>query len=150
MADSFNCLRHNAIIGSHDQNHNIGHFGTARAHFRKGLVTRRINKGNLVTFRRHNLICTDMLGNTAGFACGNVCLAQGIQQRSLTMVNVPHNRNHRCPRQHLIRRIFRTLDSFFNIAVGHALKLVSQFFDHDLRRIGINRLVNGCHNPQRH
>ena len=66
------------------------------------------------------------------------------------MVNVPHNRNHRCPRQHLIRRIFRTLDSFFNIAVGHALKLVSQFFDHDLRRIGINRLVNGCHNPQRH
>ncbi len=147
MADSFHCLRHNTVIGSHHQNNDIGYFSTTGTHFGKCHVSRGINESNFIAVRRENLISTDVLGNTAGLTRHNISFAQSIQQRGLTVVNVSHNRHNRCTRQQLIRGIFCPFNRIFDITVSHAFELMPQFLNHNLCRIGINRLVNGSHNP---
>ena len=44
MGDSFNRLRHDAVVGSDHENDEIGDFRTARTHVREGFVTRRIEE----------------------------------------------------------------------------------------------------------
>lgn len=149
MTDSFNCLRHNAVIGSNHQNNDVSNLGTTGTHFRKGLMPRRINKSYLVSGRHRNLIRTDMLGNAARLFGRNVGFAQSIQQGCLTMVNVSHNRNHRRTRQQIIRFVFGS-QSLFDIALGNALELVPEILNNQLSRIGVNRLINRCHNPETH
>ena len=46
VADRFNRLRHDAVVGRHHQNHDVGHFCAARAHGSEGGVARRINEGD--------------------------------------------------------------------------------------------------------
>ena len=150
MTNSLNSLRHDSVISGNNQNHNIRNLRTTRTHFRECLVTRRINKCNLISGLNRNLISTDMLRNTTGFMRCNVCLTQSIQQRSFTMVNVSHNRNHRSSGLHIFRLILATFQPLLNIAVCHTLNSVAHFFNHDLRRISVYWLVNGSHNAQRH
>ena len=78
MTDSFNRLRHNTVVCGHDQHDNIGHFGAAGAHFRKSLMSRRINKRNFVAGFDRNLISADMLGNAAGLMRRHVGFAQSV------------------------------------------------------------------------
>ena len=42
-----------------------------------------------------DLICTDGLRDAAGLACGNVGLADGIQNTGLAVVNVAHDADNR-------------------------------------------------------
>ncbi len=72
MADGLNRLRHDRVIGSNNQNHDIGDLRTARTHFGKCGVARGIDEGDLRTGCHGDLIGTDMLGNATGFAAGNV------------------------------------------------------------------------------
>ena len=65
------------------------------------------------------------------------------------MVNVSHNRNHRRTRQQIIRFVFGS-QSLFDIALGNALELVPEILNNQLGRIGVNRLINRCHNPETH
>ena len=113
-------------------------------------MSRRINKRNFVAGFDRNLISADMLGNAAGLMRRHVGFAQSIQQRSLTVVNVSHNRYHRRSRLHLFRPVFFAFKAKFDIAVGNAFDAVSHFFDDNLRRIAVNRLVNCCHHTQSH
>ena len=99
MVDRLDGLHHYRIIGSHNQNDDIGDIRTTRPHFGKGLVARRIDKGNDIIIRGFDLIRADMLGNTARFACRNISPANGIKQAGFTVVNVTHYRNDRWPRQ---------------------------------------------------
>ena len=46
MCDRFRRLRHDAIVGGDDENHNVRHLGAARAHRREGRVTGRIDEGD--------------------------------------------------------------------------------------------------------
>ena len=66
MSDGFNRLRHDAVIGSHHQHHNVSHLGTAGAHGGEGFMARRVDEGDKARFGGH-LISTDMLGDAAGF-----------------------------------------------------------------------------------
>ena len=66
------------------------------------------------------------------------------------MVNVSHNSYYRRTRQQIGLGISRTGQAFLNIAFGHAFKFMPHFFNDNLRRIGINRLVNRRHNAQGH
>ena len=150
MTNRFYRLRHNPVVRRNNQNNNVGNFRTAGAHLGKCRVPRRIDKRYALTVFQANLIRTDMLRNPAGFMAGNVRRTQVVQQRRLAVVNVPHNRNNGRTRLFQFFRIFRIAQSFFHVGIGNTTDTVPHFFHDDLRRIGIYRLGNRCHNPQLH
>ena len=90
VGDGFLGLRHHAVIGGHDQDHNVGCLGTTRTHGGKRLVTRGVKKGNHATLG-FNVISTNMLRNAACFAGCHLGATDVVKQRGLTMVHVTHD-----------------------------------------------------------
>ena len=68
MLNSFDGLRHNSVIGSNHENHDIGCGSTAGTHCGKCGMTRSIEEGDGFTLVGLYVVSTDVLGNTAGFA----------------------------------------------------------------------------------
>ena len=97
MVNRFLGLRHYAIVGRDDQNDDVGGLGTAGTHRGKRLVTRGIEEGQHATIG-FDVVSTNVLGNAAGFASCHLGASNVVEQRGLTMVNVTHDRDHRCPR----------------------------------------------------
>ena len=80
MVDSLNRLRHHRVVsGDHDDTQ-VGNLGTAGTHGGEGLVTGRIQEGNLAAVGQAHLVSTDMLGDTASLTCDDVGLADVVQQ----------------------------------------------------------------------
>ncbi|MNT63284.1 hypothetical protein D3C72_2010850 [compost metagenome] len=146
MADCLYRLRHNTIISSHNDNRNIRYLCTAGTHGCERFVTRCIKECNLLVVN-FNLVSTDMLGNPACLASGYVSRADGIEQRSFTMVNVTHDGNNRRTFLQIcfIVRFFQCFETIvFNMDFNfHFNAIVSC---QELNRIQIQLLVNGCHN----
>ena len=92
MVNGFHCLGHNAVVSRHYQYGNIGYLSTSGPHGSECGMARRIQEGDGTLIDFH-LISTDMLGNASGFPFGHIGMADGIQQRSFTMVYVAHNHN---------------------------------------------------------
>ena len=90
VVDSLDGLRHDAVVGSDDQDDDVGHLGTAGTHGREGLVTRRVDEGDLAIADAHDR-GADVLGDAAGLALGDAGVADGVAQRRLAMVDVAHD-----------------------------------------------------------
>ena len=93
MVNGFNSLRHNAVIGCHYQNGDIGYLSAAGAHGGKSFMSGGIQKGDFLAVDFH-LVSADMLSNTAGFGIHDIGLADGIQQSGLAVVDMAHNGDH--------------------------------------------------------
>ena len=78
MIDSFQRLRHHAVIGCNHQHNDVGHLRSASTHAGKRFVTRRIEeddlaaKGRRIRIGDRHLVRADVLRDTTGFAFGNV------------------------------------------------------------------------------
>ena len=94
MVDRLDGLRHDAVVGSHDQDDNVGHLGTAGTHGRKGGVARGIDEGDLAVVD-HDLRSTDGLGNTARLAGSDAGVTNGVEQARLAVVDVTHDGDDR-------------------------------------------------------
>ena len=70
MLDSFDSLRHHAIVRCNHQNNDIRCLRTTGTHGGKRGVSRSIQERDSAFIGSH-MICTDMLGNTARFAGGD-------------------------------------------------------------------------------
>ena len=79
MLYRFNGLRHNTIICSHHQYHNISDFGATRAHFGKRRMTRCIEESDFTT-AGFDFIGTNMLRNAASFTRRDFGTTDIIQQ----------------------------------------------------------------------
>ena len=90
MVDGFYRLGHDAVIGGNDQYGNIGDLRTAGSHRGKGGVTGGIQEGDGTTVHLH-LISTDVLGDAARFAGDNAGFTNGIEDRGLAVVDMPHD-----------------------------------------------------------
>ena len=66
VRDGFTCLRHNAVIGSHDQDDDIRSLGTAGADGGEGGMAGGVEEGDLPTLEL-DLVRTDVLGDAPGF-----------------------------------------------------------------------------------
>ena len=80
VVNRLNRLRHYAVIRCNNQHDNIGNFRATCTHLRKGGVARGIDEGDFCTIWSNHLIGTNMLGNAAGFAACNICLADRVEQ----------------------------------------------------------------------
>ena len=79
MVYRFDCLRHYAVVCRNDKDNYIGNLCAARAHCRECLVSRRIYESYAFS-AYSNRIRTDMLGDAACFACGDVLAADIVQK----------------------------------------------------------------------
>ena len=94
VVDGFDGLRHHAVVRRNDQNRDIGRLRAAGAHRRKGLVTRRIQEGDLAIAHLGD-VRADVLGDAAGLAHGHLRLADVVKQRRFAVINVTHDRDDR-------------------------------------------------------
>ena len=79
MINGLNRLRHNGIIGSNNQNHNIGNLRAARSHRGKGCVTGRVEKTQHSAPCGLDLIGTYMLRDAPSFASDDLGVSNRIQ-----------------------------------------------------------------------
>ena len=101
MVDGFDGLRHDAVVGCHDQDRDIGRLGAAHTHGGEGFVAGGIQEGDLPAVDLDH-VCTDVLRDAAGFAGGDVGLADRIQQGCLAVVDVAHDADHRRSGHHVL------------------------------------------------
>ena len=97
MVDCLDGLWHNAVVCSNNQNCQVSGLCTTGTHGGKRLVTWGIQEGDgaLATVDIDlGLVCTNTLGNTAGFARAFVGTTNRIQKAGLTVVNVTHDGNN--------------------------------------------------------
>ena len=78
MVDGLDRLRHDAVVGRHDDDRNVRYGGAAGAHRRKGFVARRIEEGHHAPCRL-DVIGANVLGNTARFARSDARTANVVE-----------------------------------------------------------------------
>ena len=93
VTDGFNSLRHHTVVGGNHQHNDVGHLCTARAHLGERGVTRCVDEGNGLAIL-YNLVCTDVLRDSACFTRDNAGRTNAIEQCSFTVVDVTHNSDH--------------------------------------------------------
>ena len=143
MVDSLNGLRHDRIIGSDDDDRYIRHFRTTSTHSGEGGVTRGVEEGNMLTVLELDVVCTDVLGNTSCLTGDDVRVTDVVQERSLTVIDVSHDGDHRATRfeifvtHHLIG--IDLLYHFRRDVLGGETELLGNEVD----GLGIETLVDG-------
>ena len=151
VVDRLDGLRHHAVVGGHDQHHQVGDLGAARAHGREGFVARRVQKRHHAARRLH-VVGADVLGDAARLARGDAGAADVIQQRSLAVIDVAHHGHH--GRARLVLRLMvlhgRFLEEGLGIVELGRLGDVAHFLDHDHRGFLVEHLVDRHHAAQLH
>ena len=94
VVDRLDRLRHHAVVGRDDDHRDVGDLGAAGAHGGEGLVARRVEEGDRLGVVV-DLVGADVLGDPTGLARGDLGLADRIEQRGLSVVDVAHDRDHR-------------------------------------------------------
>jgi hypothetical protein len=83
-----------AVVGGHDEDGDVRDLRTAGAHGREGLVARSVEEGDLPPVVLC-LIRADVLRDPAGLGLDDGRLADRVQERRLSVVDVAHDRDHR-------------------------------------------------------
>ena len=93
-----------------------------------------------------DLICTDGLRDAAGLACGNVGLADGIQNTGLAVVNVTHDTNNRGTlHQILLCILFLREQALLDGDVHLVLDLCVELLCQQSCGVEIDHVVDGVH-----
>ena len=151
VVDGLDGLRHHPVIRGDHQDHDVGDVGAPGAHRGKRRMSRGVDEGDLlVAGGKGHLIGAYVLRDPAGLAGHHVGFAQRVEQRRLAVIDMPHDRDHGRARIELGVGIVHTPDSNLDIGVADALDVVAVFGDHQLRRIGVDRLVDGRHDAHAH
>src|SRR5471032_2462261 len=142
MLDSFNGLRHYAVVRCNDQDHDVGRLGTTGTHCGKRSVTRGIEESDHTAIS-FNVVRTDVLGDTAGFASSYLGTTDVVEQRGFTVVNVAHYVHNRCTGERLTLKLQGLGQGIFQGGVADQGHFVAQFFGYQLSSFLIQYLVDG-------
>ena len=93
MIDRFFRLRHDAVIGCHNENDHISDLRSPRAHQRKGGVTWCVEEYDALILHVDG-IGTNVLCDTASLSLSDSCFSDTVEQRCLSMIDVPHYSDH--------------------------------------------------------
>ncbi len=107
-------LRHDAVVGGDDQDHDVRDPGAARPHHGEGLVAGRVDEGDAAV-PGPDVIRADVLRDAAGLARSDVRFPDCVQERGLAVVHVSHDRDHR------VARAQARLVDLFGVLEGHLL-----------------------------
>ncbi len=115
MVDRLDRLRHHAVVSSDDHHDDVGDVGAAGAHRGERGVARRVDEADRL-LARVNLIRADVLGDSSCLAGDHLGRANGVEQRSLPVINVAHDRDDRGALLQVCILIFE--DDLLDLLVG--------------------------------
>ena len=92
------------VVGSHDQDRQVGNGRAARAQRRERLVARRVEERDRPAVVL-DLIGADVLRDAPGFTRSDLGLAQGVEDGGLAVIHVPHHGYDRRPRREVRIRL---------------------------------------------
>ena len=95
MVDRFNGLRHDVVVGRHDQDHNVGYPRTTSPHRRKGRVSWGVEERHAATVFHVDHVRPDVLSNASRLALGHLAFAQVVEQRGFAVIDVAHDGDDR-------------------------------------------------------
>ena len=142
------------FIGGDDDDRNIRELGSTGSHDREGFMTRSVEKCDTLVSSL-DLIGTDLLCYTSSFTRCYGCLADRIEDRCFSMVDMSHHGDDGTSLNEMCRIIF--MDEFFDIAI-HEIRdrdilrdffvdLDTEYFTDDEARIIVDRSVEIHENP---
>src|SRR3954464_13776114 len=91
-------LRHDAVVGGHDQDHDVGDLRATGTHRGERLVTRGVDEGDrtLVALELgDDLVGADVLGDPTGLLARHVGVPERVQELRLAVVDVTHDGHDR-------------------------------------------------------
>ena len=104
VVDGLYGLRHDAVVGRHDEDGDIRDGRAAGAHGGERLVARGVQEGDGAALDVHG-VSADVLGDAAGLARGDVRLADIVEQAGLAVVDVAHDDDDRRAGDEVLRLI---------------------------------------------
>ena len=105
MVNRLNGLGHHAVIGSHNKNRDIRGFRAAHTHGGKCLVPRCIQERYL-PIPHLDAVGTDILRNSSRLAVGHMRIADVVQKRCFTMIDMTHDADDRGTRNEILLFLF--------------------------------------------
>ncbi len=144
VVDRFPGLRHDAVVGGDDEDDDVGDPRAARAHHRERFVARRVEEHHAAAVDLDR-VRADVLRDAAGFALGDLRLADRVEQRRLAVVDVAHDRDDGRARLQVfrLRRFGLHLDQLLLEAAHQHLR--AKVARDRLRRFGVERRVDRHH-----
>ena len=91
VVDRLDGLGHHVVVRRYDDDRYVGDFGTTGAHGGESLVAGGVEERDFLAVQLYT-VSTDVLGDTARLTFDDVGFADIVQQRSLTVIDVCHNR----------------------------------------------------------
>ena len=108
-------------------------------------MARRVKEGDLSALDL-DAVSADVLGNTARFACRNVRVADGIEDRGFAVVDVTHDANDRGAGNQLLLGILRIVEQAVLNADHHFVRSrYTEFVCNQCSGIEIDALVDRHH-----
>ena len=142
VIDGLDGLRHDAVVCSDDQHHDVRHLCTARAHLGERRVARGVDEGDDLTLVRH-LIGRRVLRDAASLARGDVGAPDGVEEGGLSVVDVAHDGDDGGADFALDIVGFIDLDHVIGLVEGLVHDLELELLSDQLRGVDVE-LVVGC------
>ena len=142
VIDGFQSLRHDAIVGGDNEDHNVGDPRAAGPHSREGFMSRRVDENDTASVV-FDVVGSDGLRDAADLAFGDICFPDRVEQRGFAVIDVAHHSHHGSARKqvagvfgllNLVHRFF-----FEGRLRGRSPELLAQVVDH----LQVEGLVDG-------
>ena len=141
MVDGLDGLRHDIVVGSHDNDNDIGDLGTTGTHCGESFVTRSVEERDVLSVLEFHVVGTDVLGDTTSLTGDYVGVADIVEERRLTVIHVTHHGHYRWTRFEVFLRILLAVDSLYHLR-AYKLGLESKFVGNEVDGLGIESLVD--------
>ena len=150
VVDGLDGLRLDAVLRRNDEDRNIRDHRAAGTHGGKGLMARGIEEGDGLALDLH-LIGADVLGDAAGLAGGNVCVADIVEKARLAVVDVTHDNDDRRAGLELVGAVLVIVDELFLDRDDDFLfDLAAELFSDKGRGVEVDHLGEGSHHAVFH
>ena len=149
VGDGFLRGGHHRVVGSDDDDGDVGHLRTTGTHRREGFVTGCVEEGDATTVFKFHVVGTDVLRDAAGLARNDVGLADVVEQRGLTVIDVTHHRHNWRAADEVFGLVFFLADGLLHLG-RDVFGLESELVGHKVDGFGVHSLVDRHHNADRH
>ena len=149
MVDGLDGLGHNVVVGGNDNDTEVGYLGSAGTHGGKGFVARSVEKCDTASVFKFYVVCADVLCYAACFACDYVGVADIVEERCLTVVDVAHYGYNRRTVDEVFLVVFFLMDCLDYLG-RYIFGLEPELFGYNIDSLGVEALVDGYHHTEIH
>ncbi len=149
MIDSLDGLRHDVVVGGHNDDTDVRDLRASGTHGGECLMTRGIEESDMTSVGKLHVVGAYMLRDASGLAGDYIGLADIVEKRCLAVVHVTHDGDYRRTADKLILRILLLIDGLDHLG-RDILGFESELLGYDIDRFGVKTLVDAHHHSEAH